>query len=216
VALTFKGINLTGSSHTEKTSAAGTIAGFDFQYYFFLYKLLNLKKNEFIGFEALDDVHTELDTEHQVLIQVKHTVQKKANNDAANLTELDIDLWKTLNNWVSVISDKNDGRQDLDAQKHFVEKTFFVLASNKSFTSTNEFLRKLHQLQNNTISNKEFVTYLSDLAASTKSEDIKGYINKAVNLNVDILISFLMRIKTQGTGQPHECSLINHATKTRS
>ena len=163
-----------------------------------LYKLLNLKKNEFIGFEALYDVHTELDTEHQVLIQVKHTVQKKANNDAANLTELDIDLWKTLNNWVSVISDKNDGRQDLDAQKHFVEKTFFVLASNKSFTSTNEFLRKLHQLQNNTISNKEFVTYLSDLAASTKSEDIKGYINKAVNLNVDILISFLMRIKTQG------------------
>ena len=124
MALTFKGINLTGSSHTEKTSAAGTIAGFDFQYYFFLYKLLNLKKNEFIGFEALDDVHTELDTEHQVLIQVKHTVQKKANNDAANLTELDIDLWKTLNNWVSVISDKNDGRQDLDAQKHFVEKTF--------------------------------------------------------------------------------------------
>ena len=157
-----------------------------------------MKKNEFIGFEALYDVHTELDTEHQVLIQVKHTVQKKANNDAANLTELDIDLWKTLNNWVSVISDKNDGRQDLDAQKHFVEKTFFVLASNKSFTSTNEFLRKLHQLQNNTISNKEFVTYLSDLAASTKSEDIKGYINKAVNLNVDILISFLMRIKTQG------------------
>ncbi|GAB2695004.1 hypothetical protein [Aliiglaciecola aliphaticivorans] len=160
-----------GTSHTEKTSAAGLVAGLDFQYYFFLYKLLNLKKDESIGFEALDDVHTELDTEHQVLIQVKHTVQKKADNNAVNLTELDIDLWKTLNNWVSVISDKNDGRENVDAQKHFVKKTFFVLASNKSFTSTNKFLQKLNELQNNAISSDEFVTYLSGLDASTKSED---------------------------------------------
>ncbi|MFC6979796.1 hypothetical protein [Microbulbifer taiwanensis] len=67
---------MTSKPHTEKTSAAGTIAGFDFQYYYFLYKLLTLKKGETIGFEALDDVHTQLNNNHQILIQIKHTIQK--------------------------------------------------------------------------------------------------------------------------------------------
>lgn len=188
---------MVGKSHTEKTSASGTIAGFDFQYYFFLYKLLNLKKGESIGFEALDDVHTELDAEHQVLIQVKHSLQKNASQNTVNLTELDTDLWKTLSNWVSIITDKNDGRLNLVAQKSFINKTSFVLASNKSFTSTNDFLRKLYQFQNNTISSDEFVKYITGLVPSTKSKEIQSYINKLLSLDVEVLPFFLMRIKTE-------------------
>ncbi len=68
---------MTSKPHTEKASAAGTIAGFDFQYYYFLYKLLTFKKGETIRVKIFDDVHTELNNDHQILIQIKHSIQKK-------------------------------------------------------------------------------------------------------------------------------------------
>jgi hypothetical protein len=188
---------MTGKPHTEKTSAAGTIAGFDFQYYYFLYKLLTLKKGETIGFEALDDVHTQLNNDSQILIQIKHSTQNKANGSSVNLTELDLDLWKTMYNWSIVIADKNDDRESLTNQKIFVKKTTFVLASNKSFTSTNTFLSYLSEFQAGTKDFNDIKTYLQKLSKSTKSKNIKGYITLITNLDEAVLKNFLHNIKSE-------------------
>lgn len=183
--------------HTEKTSAAGAIVGFDFQYYYFLYKLLTLKKDETIGFEALDDVHTQLNNDHQILIQIKHTTQKKPDGTTANLTELDSDLWKTMYNWSSVITDKNDGRESHIAQRKFLEKTNFVLASNKSFTSSNNFLSKLSEYQSGTVDFEKIKTHLKELRESTKSEEIKNYLSSIISLDELILSNFLINTKSE-------------------
>ena len=188
---------MSSKPHTEKTSASGTIAGFDFQYYYFLYKLLILKKSETIGFEVLDDVHTQLDNDHQILIQVKHTVQTKADGTSTNLTELDSDLWKTINNWGAVITDKNDGRINLASQRNFVSKTTFLLVSNKSFNSLNTFLSKLNDFQNGEINFQDMKECLDILSNSSSSEQIKGYINSVNCLDNILLESFLRHIKAE-------------------
>lgn len=188
---------MTEKPHTEKTSAAGTIAGFDFQYYYFLYKLLTLKKGETVGFEALDDVHTQLDNDSQILIQVKHSIQSKADGSRINLTELDPDLWKTMHNWGLVITDKNDGRELLAKQKAFVKKTTFVLASNKSFTSTNTFLSNISKLQAGLIDFEDMTDYLRKLSLLTKSDNTRSYLASIVNLDSEILKDFLCNIRSE-------------------
>ena len=188
---------MTSKPHTEKTSAAGTIVGFDFQYYYFLYKLLILKKGETIGFEALDDVHTQLNNDHQILIQIKHSIQKKSDGTTANLTELDPDLWKTMYNWSAVITDKNDGRESQIDQRKFVEKTTFILASNKSFTSSNTFLSMISDFQVGQIDFEKMSNHLKRLHASTKSEEIKSHIGFVISLDESVLSEFLRNIKSE-------------------
>jgi polyhydroxyalkanoate synthesis regulator phasin len=187
---------MTGKPHTEKTSAAGTIAGFDYQYYYFLYKLLTLKKGETIGFELLDDVHTQLDNDHLVLIQIKHTIQRKVDGTTANLTELDPDLWKTLHNWSAVIKDKNDGRERPAEQKAFIEKTSFVLATNKSFSSSNDFLSNLSRFQDETLKFEDIKKYLNRLLGLAQSKETKKYIDSVISLDEPVLKEFLNSIKS--------------------
>jgi NADPH-dependent 7-cyano-7-deazaguanine reductase QueF-like protein len=119
-------------SHTEKTGAGDKSIGFDYQYYYFLHRILNLGVGQSAGLEIKDDVHTELDADFNILYQVKHTVQTDASGVPVALTELDADLWKTLYNWSQVISDKVEGREQVAAQLEFVSKSEFHLVSNKS------------------------------------------------------------------------------------
>lgn len=95
-------------THAERTAAADKAIGFDYQYYYFLYRVLKLGLNQFVGLEVKDDVHTDLDNDCQILIQLKHTTQKNADGSAKNLTTFDSDLWKTLSNWSKVITDKEE------------------------------------------------------------------------------------------------------------
>lgn len=108
------------TQHTEKTSAADKSIGFDFQYYYFLWRLLNLKTGETVGLEVMDDVHTELINSRQILIQLKHTTQTKVDGSAKNLTDLDTDLWKSFSNWSLTIVDANAGRNTEAKQLEFV------------------------------------------------------------------------------------------------
>lgn len=57
----------------EKTAAETKSIGFDYQYYFFLWKLLSLETGESVGLEVKDDVHTELNNGKQIFYQIKHT-----------------------------------------------------------------------------------------------------------------------------------------------
>ena len=130
-------------THADKTAADDKSIGFDYQYYYFLHRVLKLGKRQSVGLEVNDDVHTELENDQQILIQLKHTTQRKRDGSLINLTTFDPDLWKTLSNWSKVISDKGSGRNTERSQLNFVEKTEFMLVTNKSQTSTCRFFNVL-------------------------------------------------------------------------
>jgi hypothetical protein len=164
-------------THTEKTAAESKSIGFDYQYYFFLWKVLMLQPNESVGLEVKDDVHTDLSNNHQVLYQLKHTIKKNSDCTIANLTTSDLDMWKTFSNWSRVISDENDSRSSIPAQLSFVEKTSFVLASNKSSNSSNKIVGIISELQSGTKNESDVRTYFHTLAKGTRNEDLKVYID---------------------------------------
>lgn len=186
----------TPKTFMEKTAAPGASAGFDYQYYYFLYKILNLKKGQSVGLEIKDDVHTDIDNDLQLLFQLKHTIQKQADGKPIALTELDADLWKTLHNWARVISDANDGRSTEVAQLIFIAKTEFHLISNKSLSSSNEFVKLLTAyVEDHSLENLEKITSrISELGASTSDAIINGYINVVAGLNPSINREFFKKI----------------------
>lgn len=94
---------MSGRSRVDTTSAEDKSIGFDYQYYYFLNELLNLKIGQVVGLEVLDDVHIERPDGTNLLVQLKHTVQTSAHGAPINLTTLDSDLWKSISNWCKLI-----------------------------------------------------------------------------------------------------------------
>lgn len=179
-------------THTDLTSAETKSIGFDFQYYFFLWKLLSLRNGQSVGIEVKDDVHCDLNNDEQILYQLKHTIQTSSDGSPINLTTLDNDLWKTLYNWSKIISDKNDDREDINSQLAFIKKTTFVLASNKSSTE-NEFQKIITQVKSD---NKivEARKKLNDLLEKTEDTKKQEYISTVLSLQDDVLLDFLYKI----------------------
>ncbi|WP_285354518.1 dsDNA nuclease domain-containing protein [Pseudomonas sp. lyk4-R2A-10] len=186
----------TSKTFMEKTAAPGASAGFDYQYYYFLYKILNLRKGQSVGLEIKDDVHTDVDGDLQLLFQLKHTIQKQADGNPVALTELDVDLWKTLHNWAKVISDPNADRADEIAQLKFISKTEFHLVTNKSESSSNKFGKLLaFYVEDDTPENlQKVLSRISELQASTSDDAIKGYIRTVGDLSAAVKRDFLKKI----------------------
>lgn len=186
----------TPKTFMENTAAPGASAGFDYQYYYFLYKILNLKKGQSVGLEIKDDVHTDIDNDLQLLFQLKHTIQKQACGKPIALTELDADLWKTLHNWAKVISDENDGRSTEVAQLVFVTKTEFHLVTNKSVSGSNEFAKLLiAYVDDHSSENLESVSSrMSELKDSTSDATIREYINAVAGLTAAVKREFFKKI----------------------
>ncbi|MEI7367845.1 hypothetical protein WCT94_09455 [Pectobacterium sp. 1950-15] len=89
----------------DKTSAEKKSIGFSYQDYVALKHALELKPEESIGIEVFDDLHLENINGQKTFIQVKHSI-----NNSNNITNKDIDLWKTLYNWseaIKIINDKD-------------------------------------------------------------------------------------------------------------
>lgn len=179
---------------SEKTSAADKSIGFDYQYYYFLDTVLNLKLGQRAGLEVKDDVHTELDADRQILIQLKHTTQTNINGDPKSLTTLDIDLWKTLSNWAQVISDVADGREKFPDQLKFLVKTKFLLVSNKS-RFKNEFIETLEKYAENLITDDAIVQKLLEIQLKTENINIKEYIQNIIKLNRAVIYRFMKNIE---------------------
>lgn len=182
-------------THAEKTSAANKSIGFEFQYYYFLNTLLNLRTGQSAGLEVKDDVHTDLNSDHQILVQLKHSIPKSTTDLPANLTELDGDLWKTLSNWSKVISDKIASRADKASQIFFIKKTEFHLASNKRESSRNKFLITLTSYQEGTTEAASAIKAIKELQQKTTDENIKSYIADVLKLDDEVLSKFLLKIK---------------------
>ena len=126
----------------DKTSAEKKSIGFSYQDYVALKHALELKPGESIGIEVFDDVHLESISGKKTLIQVKHSI-----NNSSNVTNKDIDLWKTLYNWseaIKLVDDKD------------VKLVFYT---NKKLTLENGIV----QLLSATIKNKK------DIKAEIKS-----------------------------------------------
>lgn len=174
------------STHAEKTSADKKIVGFDFQYYFFLYRVLQLRVGQTVGFEVIDDVHCTLANDVQILFQLKHTLQQQADGRPEKLTKYDADLWKTLSNWSLVIRDEVAGRATEIEQREFLRKTEFILASNKSELS-DPTVRSLLD------GNGSATETLTSLIEGTDSDDIKKYIRDVQGLR-DLLPLFFEKV----------------------
>ena len=111
----------------DVTSADSKLIGFDYQYLYFIIKLLRLSTGQEVGYEALDDVHVVSYQENKTYFyQLKHTISTTITGDQANLTILSKDLWKTLSNWSKLISDESEGRKQKNSQKRFIENSQFT------------------------------------------------------------------------------------------
>lgn len=184
---------------TEETAAPGTGAGFDYQFYYFLYRLLNMKKGQSIGLEIKDDVHSDQKNDVQLLFQVKHTIQKQAGGKPIALSELDHDLWKTLHNWARVISDPRDKRIKLKDQLEFIKRTEFHLVSNKSVSNSNEFSKRIIAYSE-LPSPQNFILLtnrLKELKNSCSDKKITTYINVVMRLDKTVLKQFFKKIYFQ-------------------
>ena len=177
---------MTTTQHVDKTSAEDKSIGFDFQYYYFLNRLLQLKRGETLGLEVMDDVHCDLSNDRQILVQLKFTTQKKKGGEAKNLTSLDKDFWKTISNWAKVITDENADRKEKAEQLKFAKKSDFLLCSNKSDNSGNVVLNTIRAFQKSECTHSELQASLSDLKGTTKDKAVSKYMEDVLDLSQEV------------------------------
>ena len=170
----------------EKHTAGSQSLGFDYQFLYFVYLLLGLKHGEKIGYEVKDDIHIEKPDGTIVLLQAKHTIQKKSTGEAINMTSLDDDMWKTLEIWGKYI----DSISDLDICKYK-----FILVTNKNNSDNNELINGVVSLQKKEKSIQQVKAIISKIYNNTTNEKIQGYINNVLQLSEDKLDKFLLRIE---------------------
>ncbi len=185
-------------SYYNKTDADDKSIGFEYQYYYFLYLLLNLKYNESIGLEVKDDIYIEKSDKSMILLQLKHSTQTSTDGRIINIRERDIDLWKTLYNWINIIKDKYDGRAERESQFKFIENTNFIVVSNKSSNDKNKFLENLQKLIDDKIKVEEFKSYIQELRKNTKESntnaDLLLYIDTLEKQDNEWLEKFLKKV----------------------
>lgn len=184
-----------GASFSDSVSAADTSIGFEYQYYYYLDRLINLRGGESVGLEVKDDVHSDLAGGYCILVQLKHTVQKNAAGAPINLTELDSDLWKTLHNWSKIICDPTQYRDRPENQKKYINQTEFHLVTNKSHTSSNRFLTSVLDYQDSLVTIDELRATIELLEQKTNNTDLKAYIQTVLDLNSDVLAQFLLKLR---------------------
>lgn len=185
---------MSGRSRVDTTSAEDKSIGFDYQYYYFLNELLNLKHGQSVGLKVLDDVHVERPDGAILLVQLKHTVQTNAQGGPLNLTTLDSDLWKSISNWCKLIIDPADGRASVTYQLAFLKTTSFMLASNKSENAKNALLISIEAFKSATKTHAELVADIASLKAKTKDLVIQGYIDDVLSLDDAVSESFFQQL----------------------
>ena len=191
--LSFEVKNLNITKNQEATSAIKKSVGFDYQFLYFVYRALELKPGEKIGYEVKDDVHLELNDGCEVFLQLKHSLQTKKDMNIINMTEKDSDLWKSLYNWNLSINEINESRR-ID----YINRIEFVLVTNKN-NENNKFFTKTKEFRVGDITAKEYIDYILGLHNSIEgdkpySKNLKKYMQVIINQNDDILRAFVNKL----------------------
>ncbi len=185
------------ASRFDITSADNKIIGFEYQYYYFMKELIELKEGQTIGFEVKDDVHIDVVNKKQIttkLIQLKHTVSKNSKGEPINVTDLDKDLWKSISNWCKVICDSVEGRGKIQDQHEYLKITDFLLVTNKNILG-NKMFHNIEDLKNGKLKFKVIKDYLKELENKTTDSTIKKYLNDILQVNDRVLEKFFKRIE---------------------
>jgi hypothetical protein len=179
------------------TSADDTAIGFEYQYYYFIYSLLNIKEGEIVGLEVKEDVHIDKADGTTILSQLKHTIDPSSTN----LTELDEDLWKTLYNWVHLIIEQSDDEDTSEGKEkkqiEYCQNTEFILITNKALGVRNEIVRSILEFKLNSIDSNQFREKVKKLKGKTTSPEIKEYIEHVLSLTQNVFELFFKRTKIE-------------------
>lgn len=167
----------------EKTCADLKEFGFEFQFLYFVLKVLSMREGETVAWEVEDDVSIKSSNETLILFQLKHSF---GSNPA--LTNLDIDLWKSLSNWSDLImAAESDGKAD------FLLKTQFFLVSNKENRS--KFLEKVEDFQSGKIDFSALKFELDKI--SSNNDELHEKIEKFKNLPDNLMENFFRQLKLE-------------------
>lgn len=150
----------TPSQEQKKRSASDIFVAFEYQWDYFVLTLLQkgVDDTTSISFELLDDVAVQGD-EGVVLCQVKHSVRKNKAEQTINLSNRDIDLWKTISIWIKLIEECTG--KDL---AEYIANTEFHLITNKKIAD-NKFVIALNKFKDREDLN-EFRNSLAEISNS--------------------------------------------------
>lgn len=181
---------------SKDTNAGGVVAGFIYQIYYFLYRLLAMQEGETVSLEKFEDVGSEKG-DKKTYYQLKHTVATRGTT-VARMRDRDTDLWKTLGMWI----DKIEEHGDEATQRKWIAESEFVLLSNKS-TEENTFFQKVkaYQKEGKWDELKQFIevqaakgsTTDASIAGEKRTKSIREY-TKHVN-EFALLKEFMMQVR---------------------
>ncbi len=168
-------------NHIDKQSAAPTIAGFDFQFYSFIYLLFKIDTKGTIQYETEDDILVVDKDGKRTLIQAKHTIQ-----EGTTLTRLDMDFWKTVDNWLKLYYLSNNS-------KSFFIDTNFQLWINRP-VGDSDFYEGIENFKNDSCTLDEIRDILTIISSNIANIEIQEIIKKLLDLGRDNLARFIRRI----------------------
>lgn len=88
--------------HSSAVAADKSSLGFDYQDLVYIEKLIALEEGQVLGLELHDDIHMET-ADGNGSIKDLHLIQVKHSTEGGNITDRDIDLWKTFYNWLKIV-----------------------------------------------------------------------------------------------------------------
>ena len=169
----------------DKHAAGAQAIAFDYQFYYFMCLVLDLRHGDKVGFEVKDDVHIDQKDGTTILFQAKHTISNKADGTPENLRTLDVDLWKTMNIWVDMIK----------ADESILQNHHFYLVTNKGI-GINEFIDYKALLKDGNDVD-EIIDFLKGLKGRTQNKEVKSYIKNVLSIGKKKLKLFLLRLSIE-------------------
>jgi|GEM_PF-5592451 len=163
----------------EIHSAAKTQMGYFYQLLCFVKEFVRLESGAELHYEQKDDIDLFSATSgKQILIQVKHTVQK--NNDKyISIKDNSQELWHTLGTWAEFLKEQDDNYKVINNYE-------FLLITNKE----NELalLQPLTNFQNGKISFDDILNYINNVQLGEKNNREREKFNKiSVDLQQQLL-----------------------------
>lgn len=162
----------------SKHSAAGSNAGYSFQFYRALYWLSKATPGELVGIETDDDIVVGKKDDILVFEQDKHSIANRNINPIGDTSKA---LWNTLGIWLDLVSSTDVS----------LEKCRFLIVTNKHVPKKC-LIKKISSAR----STEDYSTCLSKLRRiSGLPKKVKPLANKVLQYNDSLIERLLRRVK---------------------